>query len=76
MVTRNNEHRVIRHSVEEPPGLFKLMSFSPLCQVAANNDGIGSERRNGLQQSLRDRGQEWRPEMQIGYMENFGRHIR
>jgi len=55
MVTRNNEHRVIRHSVEEPSGLFELMSFSPLCQVAANNNGIGSEQRDGLQQSLRNR---------------------
>jgi hypothetical protein len=29
-----------------------------------------------VQQSLRNRRYEWRPEMQIGYVEDSGRHIR
>jgi hypothetical protein len=74
MVTRNNEHGVIRHAVEEPPGFFELMTLGPLGEVTADNDGIGGQRRNSLQEGFRDRRHEWRPEVKIGYVDDFGRH--
>ena len=72
MVARNDEHRTIRYAVEELPGFFELMALSPLCKVTADNDGIGSERGNSLQQSFRNRGHEWRPEVKVGYVKDSG----
>jgi hypothetical protein len=72
VIARNHEHREIRQAVEELSGFLELVTLGPLCQIAAHHDGIGGKRRDGSQQGLRDRRDEWRPEMQIGYVEDPG----
>ena len=65
VVTGNHQQGEVRQAVEEPPGFLELVTLGSLCQIAACHDGIGGERRNSLQQGLRDRRHEWRSEMQV-----------
>ena len=74
VVAGNHQHRKVRHAVEELPGFLELVTLGSLGQVAAHHDGVGIKRWDGLQQDFSNRRYEWRPEMQVRYVEDSGWH--
>lgn len=74
MVAGYHQQWNVWQAIEKLPARLELLPPGPLRQVATCHNGVGGQRREGLQQCLSHRRYKRRSKMQIRNVQNFGGH--
>ena len=69
MVSRDRNPREPGQIIDEFAGTLELLGSGPLCEIAADDDGVRAERGRDTQQGITDLGKVGWPEVQVRDMQ-------